>query len=615
MWSLGLTLLLTFLALAQTHPLWRYFWQGLPYGYHVVPGYELMPLMPGDHTQFFYWCWLMLDNLFGPSGFLTNPYEFNSFLSPGISGFANFPFSLFYVLLSPLGPVGAYNGLVILSYVLAGLCAYAFALEVLEDRLAALPAALIYALLPFRAAQVLSGHLYGFVAFMLPLTLFCLERGLKRRSWLWGGLAGLCLLAIARMEGHLIYYTALLLGLYVPLRLIMLSPSQPIKGNSGPMAAGMVLLAGLGLGFTAHLATMRGGAGALWSLELGASLVIYPLLALCLWLLLSGLLGIVGGLSPDAARKALARLLAPFILSPLYAVQFSLDVPHLGVGLMAALGLAGLVWAWPLLRTLKLRPLHLDWSLLKPLIPAGLGMGAAVGFMLYVKATAFDGSIAAQGRGLHEVRLFTPHLRDLFDLANVHMERLVHLGYVIPALALAGLFILAWGRKEARGRMQASAWALIGLLAMILSLGPTLRFLPLYELLYKYLPFFNFPRVPGRMILIAVLFMALLAGWTVRELYSRWPRGKSALWAAALVLLLALGTWPGQITGISLLPPEGRVEAAILEGKASGPRAEMRLLGLPIWPGDSHQSAAYELLITRTRAKMINGYSPVVPLA
>jgi hypothetical protein len=82
-----------------------------------------------------------------------------------------------------------------------------------------------------------------------------------------------------------------------------------------------------------------------------------------------------------------------------------------------------------------------------------------------------------------------------------------------------------------------------------------------------------------------------------------------------LVVLLALDTWPMTITGISLLPPEGKVEAAIRENLPTGSKADKRLLGLPIWPGDSHQSSAYELLTTRTRAKMINGYSPVVPRA
>ncbi|CAO0819789.1 membrane hypothetical protein [Desulfarculales bacterium] len=227
-----LCLVLLVLAGAHTHPLWCYLGQGIPYGYHVVPGFEVVPLIPGDHLQFLYWCWLLGDNLLGHSGWLNNPYEFNTLLSSGMPGFANFPLSLLYLLFWPLGLAGAYNTLVLASYLLAGLTAYALAWEVLEDRLAALFAALVYALLPFRAAQTLSGHLYGFATFLVPLTLWCLERGCTRRSWGWGMGAGLCLLAMARIEGHLIYYTALLLGLYLPLRLLWWEQDHALLAGS-----------------------------------------------------------------------------------------------------------------------------------------------------------------------------------------------------------------------------------------------------------------------------------------------------------------------------------------------------------------------------------------------
>ncbi|MBI4798206.1 MAG: hypothetical protein HY794_05635 [Desulfarculus sp.] len=62
---LGLGLVLLLLAGVHTHPLWQHLGQGIPYGYHVVPGFELVPLMPGDHLQFLYWCWLLGDNLAG----------------------------------------------------------------------------------------------------------------------------------------------------------------------------------------------------------------------------------------------------------------------------------------------------------------------------------------------------------------------------------------------------------------------------------------------------------------------------------------------------------------------------------------------------------------------
>ena len=35
-------------------------------------------------------------------------------------------------------------------------------------------------------------------------------------------------------------------------------------------------------------------------------------------------------------------------------------------------------------------------------------------------------------------------------------------------------------------------------------------------------------------------------------------------------------------------------------------------LGLPLFPGDSHQSSLYEYYMTQSRVPMVNGYSPVV---
>ncbi len=619
-WRWGLLLCLALLVLAgvHTHPLWRYLATGIPYGYHVVPGFEVVPLMPGDHLQFLYWCWLLGDNLLGHSAWLSNPYEFNTFLSAGMPGFANFPLSLLYLLFWPLGLVGAYNALVFTSYLLAGLAAYALAHEVLEDRLAALPAALVYALLPFRAAQTLSGHLYGFAAFLVPLTLWCLERGLKRRSWAWGLGAGVCLLAMARMEGHLIYYTALLLGLYLPLRLLFWDQDQEPQAG-GVRQALPPALAGLSLGFTAHLAQWRAGrAAALWSPGLAETLAVYLLLCLGAWLLLARLAQALGRLGPEQARRLAARGFWPLLLAPLYAVQFYLDLPHLGAALAGALALAGLLLLLPPLwraRRLPGPPLGF-W---RPLWPLALGLTGGAGFMIHIKRTIFAASIASQGRGLSEVSLFSPRLGDLFDPANVNMERIIYSGWALGGLALLGLILLLLARpRAARQAGLATLWAGLGLLFTLLCLGPTLPALPLYQALYKLVPYFNFPRVPGRLIIFAVLMWTLLAGWVLRELSAAWRAGgrwRSALLGGLLSAALLMSIWPPTPAGVCLLPPAGPLEETIRRELPGGPQGQTRLLGLPIWPGDSHQSSIYDLTIARTGAAMINGYSPVVPRA
>ena len=66
-WKAVLALVLLFIALglAHTWPVGSRINQAIPYGYSVVPGYECTPMMPGDHLQFYYWCWLAGDNLLG----------------------------------------------------------------------------------------------------------------------------------------------------------------------------------------------------------------------------------------------------------------------------------------------------------------------------------------------------------------------------------------------------------------------------------------------------------------------------------------------------------------------------------------------------------------------
>lgn len=607
-----LALALLILALAQTWPLALHLTEGIPYGYRVPPGYEIAPLIPGDHMQFLYWCWLQVDNLFGPSALFSNPYEFNTSLSAGIAGFANFPFSLLYVAFYPLGQIGAYNALVLLSYLLAGLSAYFLAAEVLEDRLAAVPAGIVFALLPFRAAQVLSGHLFGFTAFLLPLTLLCLERGFKRGSWRWGLGAGCCLAAAAFMEQHLIYYSALFLGLYVPLRMLLDRPaSAPLAGS--PRDALMAAAGGAGLGLALGLfASQAAGKGSPWDAVLSAGL--YAFFALPAWLLASYLIAACTSLDAARARRLAARGMAPLALAALYILHPALPIPYLGTGLIALALSAGAALTLPALWRARRRP-EIPGRLMAPLIPLVLGLGLAVARQLQAKAAHYDASIASQGRSLREVLLFSPHPGDLLNAANAHMERLLYFGLVTAGLALLGFILLALARpRGARQGALAALWGFLAVLTGLLALGPTVDAAPLYALLYDHLPFFNYPRVPGRIIIFAVLMLSLLGGWALREAARGLRKRKGATTALALILTAALAwdVWPQTPTGICMLPPPGKVDAAIRRNMATGPRAGERLLGLPIWPGDSHQSSIYDLTITRTRALMINGYSPVV---
>ena len=612
---LVLSLSLTGLAVLQSWPVARRADRAIPYGYHVVAGYEQVPAMPGDHLQFLYWCWLMADNILGPSAWKTNPYEFNTFLTPrGLPGFANFPFSLLYPLLLPLGQAGAYNALVLISYLGAGLMAFALARQVLGPGPWTWLPALVFALLPFRAAQVLSGHLFGFVCFLVPGLLWCLERALARRSLVWGGGAGLCILLMGMMEPHLTYYSALMLGLYLPLRLILPGEDAlPREGTWRPAA--QAALAGVAAGVLAQVWLLRSRDAAWHLAPFLQAVLLYAVVALVLWLLLAAVVAAFTRLAPEQARRAAARVFTPLWGLAGVALLKAGGVPHLPR--LLALGLA----AWGLVRlglALRGRWRRPSWprGWWRPLPGLALGLGLAAARMLAVKASDIDQSIAAGGRSLDEVRLFAPRLADLLNPGNTRMEELIHLGWVPAALGLAGLGMLCLARpRGARGAALAGLWLAMSVLGMLLSLGPNLPELPLYPWLYHHLPFFNLPRVPGRLIVFAVLFLSLVGAWVLRELLARRPRLSPALAAVLVVAALALDLGLPQRPGVCLLPPPGRVEAAIRANIPTGPQARERLLGLPIWPGDSHQSSRYELLISRTRALVVNGYSPVVPRA
>ncbi|MBA4394776.1 MAG: hypothetical protein C0407_14595, partial [Desulfobacca sp.] len=161
-----------------TWPLVPNFFSAIPYTLRPIPGFEQVPLMPGDHLQSYYWFWLLSDNLWGHSAFLTNPYEFNGPTGPMSAVYANFPFSLIYVLLLPLGPIGAYNGLILLSFLLSGLSMFLLTSTWTKDRWASLLAGLIFAVVPYRVSHIAGGQLFGYIIFLLPLCLYFIERAL-----------------------------------------------------------------------------------------------------------------------------------------------------------------------------------------------------------------------------------------------------------------------------------------------------------------------------------------------------------------------------------------------------------------------------------------------------
>ncbi len=112
-------------------------------------------------------------------------------------------------------------------------------------------------------------------------------------------------------------------------------------------------------------------------------------------------------------------------------------------------------------------------------------------------------------------------------------------GYVgLVALALA-VYALCRGRRDPR----AWFWALLALLALSLALG---RYNPLYFLAYHVVPGFALFRVPARWLFLYSFGAAILAGWGLDMLETRFPKGSGFLRPVVVAILVIELFWASQ---------------------------------------------------------------------
>ncbi len=578
---------------AFTAPLLGHLTEALPYAAVPTPGHELVWRAQGDYLQFYYYLWLFKEGLLGRAPLLRDPYQFATggpwWNLPG----SFIPLGLLFTLLAPLGHLAAYNLLLLLSFPFTGLAMAAWVRRVTGSWLAGAVGGLVFALGPYRLGALLGGHPAGVAYSLLPLVLLGAEGALAGR-FRGGLLAGVSLLALALLEPHFFYFMGLLLPLYVLVR--RLAPAwTPRLLRVGQLGWLAVVGLGVALGAVVAAAWERTGpvsiglAGTLVAVAVVVVLIGWQGAALALW--------VRTGAPPErAARQGL------FGLVPLALVAGAGVLPGWGRPLTAlALALvAGLVgWRcradrlrpdpWPALRGAGI------W--LSVVLLAGLG----VGYLLVLKSLALSESMAA-GRTLHEIRLFSPQPLDLLQRVSPHGGRAIYPGAV--AVVLAGLG-MAGARRQGPGlrALLLAATALTGL-ALLLSIGPSLRALPLYEVAYRLVPFFGLMRQPAKFQVLVALGLGLLAGVGASRLAGeprRWGRWLPVLAMAGLLL----DYHPGRLAGLSVLPASGPSYQTIHH--ASG-----KVLYLPLWPGDSAWSSVYLYAATLTRTPMLNGYSPLV---
>ncbi len=217
-WALFLAGLLL-LAFIFSHPLALHLRSGMPYSFLPVPGLELLHQHPGDYLQLMYRFWLFEKALEGRTAFFSNAFEFSTPRTPPTFVTQGIPISFLFMLFMPLGNIAAYNALVVLSFLAAGAAMALLVSAVTGSPGAAAACGLLYACVPYRLGHLYGGHIGGFVFFLPPLALYCIERGFAaggggRNAFRWGLACGLCVLSTAMTELHISFYLAPLLCVY-----------------------------------------------------------------------------------------------------------------------------------------------------------------------------------------------------------------------------------------------------------------------------------------------------------------------------------------------------------------------------------------------------------------
>ena len=230
---------------------------------------------------------------------------------------------------------------------------------------------------------------------------------------------------------------------------------------------------------------------------------------------------------------------------------------------------------------------------------AGAGGVAAAVAAVAVQQLAVAGSIASGGRSFAQVERYSAELSDFFTRAvGAGIEEHVFLGWLTPALALAGLWVLR--------RRRGLAWflGLSALVPCLLALGANL---PLYEPLWRAFPPLRFTRVPERLLPIACLAIAALVAFAL-DVVAQSHKVRLPATVVAAIALAALA--------IDVRVP---VFGAVAPDRASAAygaiRGEGRLLELPVFRPDIHFGSVYLAYARQAPRERPQGYSTTAPPA
>jgi len=250
---------------------------------------------------------------------------------------------------------------------------------------------------------------------------------------------------------------------------------------------------------------------------------------------------------------------------------------------------------------------HLSW-IASWLLPMAIGAAPGLVYLGFMKLVILKAS-AIHGAGATDFRI-GPAFKDLWDM-TVCGERRIYVGPWVAMLALAGLILPALRRSNRRELLIESVaplfWALTVLAGLVLSLSLN----PPFDRIVDRIPIARLSRTPARATIITFTGLSLLAAYALTSARRMLGERKLAkpIYAALVALaalLIAHNYWLHGPRGINILSASSPIYERITR---EAPDA--RVLAAPIWPGDSAMSASLFHHIVRSKAHLLNGYSPV----
>lgn len=254
-------------------------------------------------------------------------------------------------------------------------------------------------------------------------------------------------------------------------------------------------------------------------------------------------------------------------------------------------------------------------GLCRAIIPGLLISG--FGYLILKKVTSPDvaTSISAGGRSLAEAAIYSP----LFSAVLPWNSGQLFISLTTIIVLFAGLLAIIYQyRSDNRQKLYVYLLLLLAAgLVIILALGTNG---PLDGLAFRIarglIPPYRMIRQPSKIYCLMPIILAVTSGMALSAIVgicARTTKIRRLLLAASLVLgIITTAECHAKIqASICLLDKEQPAYAAI-QYDAAKREIPARTLVIPLWPGDSHYSSAYQYYSTIYRLRLVNGYTPSI---